>query len=143
MDERNTVLVCVTPQESSKRLVEAGKILASKNDASLNVVSVLPVSFNSSLNEPAALEQIFDFSKQAGGEMAVYFSDDPALTVAAHIAKTKPILLVVGFPGENSNSFISLIHLLVPDLPISMVGQDDNIYNMLPFETEFMPVKND
>ena len=68
------------------------------------------------------------------GEMAVYFSDDPILTVSAHIAKRKPLTIVVGFPGEKSNGFISMIHLLLPDVPISMVGVDGTVYNILPCE---------
>ena len=135
MNERNTVLVCITPQNSSKKLVEAGKILAEKNNAELEVISVLPISDNASVVQSDVLERLFCFSKQAGGEMAVYFSDEPVLTVAAHITKTKPMLMVVGFPGENSNGFVSVIHLLVPDLPISMVDQGNKIYNMLPFES--------
>lgn len=135
MNDKNTVLVCITPQRSSKKLVEAGKILAEKNNASLEVISVLPISKTGRASEPEILERLFCFSKEAGGEMAVYFSDEPVLTVAAHIKKTKPVLLVAGFPGEDSNDFVSMIRLLIPDLPISMVGQDDKIYNMLPFET--------
>ena len=68
--------------------------------------------------------------------MAVYFSDDPVLTVAAHISKEHPTLLVTGFPGENSNAFVSALHLLVPDVPVSMVAQDGNIYNMLPLKND-------
>ena len=135
MNEKNTVLVCITPQNSSKKLVEAGKIIAEKNNAELEVISVLPISDNASVVRSDVLERLFCFSRQAGGEMAVYFSDEPVFTVAAHIAKTKPMLMVVGFPGENSNGFVSVIHLLVPDLPISMVDRDDKIYNMLPFES--------
>ena len=138
MNERNTVLVCITPQKSSKKLVEAGKIIAEKNNADLEVISVLPISANASDIQADVLERLLCFSREAGGEMAVYFSDEPVFTVAAHITKTKPMLMVVGFPGENSNGFVSLIHLIVPNLPISMVAQDDKIYNMLPFESNHL-----
>lgn len=134
MNERNNVLVCVTPQESSKNLIEAGKVLAAKNDAELQVITVLPLNGGTQKDCPQMLDTLFQSVQKAKGEMAVYFSDDPDLTIAAHMAKTKPILLVVGFPGENSNNFISLIHLLVPETPISMVDKDKRIYNMLPFE---------
>jgi len=136
MKAQNTVLVCVTPQESSRNLVEAGRILAEKNHAALEVISVLPISANFSKNEPAMLEKLFSFAQNAGGQMAVYFSDDPVLTVAAHISKEHPTLLVTGFPGEDSNAFVSTLHLLVPDVPVSMVSQDGNIYNMLPIKQE-------
>ncbi|MDO4380667.1 MAG: hypothetical protein Q4D20_07325 [Clostridia bacterium] len=134
MNERNNVLVCVTPQESSKKLIEAGRILAEKNDAELQVITVLPLNGETQKDCPKMLDALFQTVRDSKGEMAVYFSDDPAFTIAAHMAKTKPIVLVVGFPGENSNNFISLIHLLVPDTPISMVDKDNRIYNMLPFE---------
>lgn len=134
MNERNNVLVCVTPQESSKNLIEAGRVLAAKNDAELQVITVLPLNGGTQRDCPQMLDTLFQSVQKAKGEMAVYFSDDPDLTIAAHMAKTKPILLVVGFPGENSNNFISLIHLLVPETPISMVDKDKRIYNMLPFE---------
>lgn len=130
----NNVLVCVTPQESSKNLIEAGRLLAEKNDAELEVITVLPLNGEAQKDCPQMLDRLFQVVQDAKGEMAVYFSDDPDLTIAAHMAKTKPLLLVVGFPGENSNNFVSLIHLLVPETPISMVDGDKRIYNMLPFE---------
>ena len=130
----NNVLVCVTPQESSKNLIEAGRLLAEKNDAELEVITVLPLNGEAQKDCPQMLDRLFQAVQDAKGEMAVYFSDDPDLTIAAHTAKTKPMLLVVGFPGENSNNFVSLIHLLVPETPISMVDGNKKIYNMLPFE---------
>ena len=130
----NNVLVCVTPQESSKNLIEAGRLLAEKNDAELEVITVLPLNGEAQKDCPQMLDRLFQAVQDAKGEMAVYFSDDPDLTIAAHMAKTKPRRLVVGFPGENSNNFVSLIHLLVPETPISMVDGNKKIYNMLPFE---------
>ena len=131
---QRTVLVCVTPQASSERLVTAGKALAEKAGCALNVVSVLPVEFGGDPKVPQALEQIYRFAKQAGGELAIYFNDDPALTVAAHAADCKPLMLVTGFPGEDSNRFVSMIRLLVPALPIGMVDPDGTVYHMLPME---------
>ena len=133
MNTAKTVLVCVTPQESSKALVSAGKVIAEEKGASLEVVSVLPIS-KPLENNPQIMEALYQCAKNAGGEMAVYFSDEPTITVAAHIGKSKPETIVVGFPGENSNNFISTIKLLFPHLPISMVAKDNTVYNLLPFE---------
>lgn len=133
MKSKNNVLICVTAQESSKALVAAGKAIAQKHSASVEVVSVLPMEYNENSTNPKIIESLYGFAKSAGAEMSVYFSDDPILTVAAHIGKTKPQSLVVGFPGENSNDFVSMIHLLLPDLPISMVD-GEKVYNILPFE---------
>lgn len=136
MKKDKTVLVCITPQESSKQLVKAGKVLADKHGAKLEVVSVLPVQEKDGQFkiETDIIEKLYQSAKSENGEMAVYFSDDPILTVCAHIAKREPVTLVLGFPGEKSNNFISTIHLLLPDIPISMVDISGTIYNILPYE---------
>lgn len=136
MPKDKTVLVCVTAQESSKGLVKAGKNIADENKAGLEVVSVLPVENKDNPIDPQALEMLYRTTREQGGEMAVYFSDDPTLTVIAHIAKRKPLTIVVGFPGARSNNFISMIHLLLPDTPISMVDKDSTVYKILPQEKE-------
>ncbi len=134
MKNERTVLVCVTVQESSEALVKAGKAIAARNKASLEVVSVLPMMTSDRRVNPQVLERLYRMAQQQGGEMAIYFSDDPILTISAHIAKRKPLTIVTGFPGENSNDFISTIRLLLPSVPISMVGKEGEIYNMLPYE---------
>lgn len=135
MKKEKTVLVCITPQESSKKLVKTGKVLADKHGAKLEVVSVLPFQQNGQYKfESDIVEKLYQTAISENGEMAVYFSDDPILTVSAHIAKIKPLTIVVGFPGEKSNNFISMIHLFVPDVPVSMVGVDGTVYNILPCE---------
>ncbi len=134
MKNERTVLVCVTAQESSKTLVKAGKAIAKRNRASLEVVSVLPLMSDSSRVNPHAIENLYRTAQENGGEMAIYFSDDPILTVSAHIAKRKPLTVVTGFPGEESIDFVYTLHLLLPEVPISMVGKEGTVYNMLPYE---------
>ena len=142
MKQDRLVLVCVTAQQSSETLVKAGKLLSDKFGASLEVVSVLPIGESKNPVKPEILEKLYQSAKNEGGDMAVYFSNDPIITVSAHIAKRKPLTLVVGFPGEKSNNFISTIHLLLPDIPISMIDKDGTAYNILPFEkTQSIPAK--
>lgn len=130
MNTDRTVLVCVTAQRSSENLVRTGKSIAEKSRAALEVVSVLPIADSENEIDCEALENVYRIAKKYGGETAVYFSDDPTLTVAAHIAKRKPLTIVVGFPGENSNNFVSAIHLMLPDIPVTMVDGEEKIYNM-------------
>lgn len=134
MNRERTVLVCVTAQQSSETLVKAGKLLSDKLGANLEVVSVLPIGKSENPIKPEIIEKLYQSANKQGGEMAVYFSDDPTFTVCAHIAKRKPLTLVVGFPGAKSNNFISTIHLLLPEIPISMIDSDGTAYNILPFE---------
>lgn len=131
MNNTKTVLVCVTAQRSSETLVRAAKAIADKNKAELEVVSVLPMAEGEQSFDPVALENIYRTAKNQGGKMAVYFSDDPMLTVVAHIAKRKPLTIVTGFPGENSNDFITVIRMLLPDIPITMVDGEERLYTMV------------
>lgn len=139
MNNRKTVLVCVTVQSSSENLIRAGKAIAEKNSAELEIVSVLPIDDKDRRFDPLALDRLHTVAKEHGSEMAIYFSDDPIMTVCAHIAKRKPLTFVVGFPGEKSNNFISLIHLILPEIPISMVDTNGTVYNILPNEAS--PIK--
>ena len=132
MKNERTVLVCVTLQSSSENLINAGKILAKKSSAALEVITVVPIDNKERPFDPEALDSLYTCAKSHGGEMAIYFSDDATMTVCAHIAKHKPLCLVTGFPGEKSNNFISIIRLLLPDVPISMVDANGTVYNMLP-----------
>ena len=136
MNSERLVLVCVTAQKSSKGLVKAGKTIAESSNASLEVVSVLPTSNEDNRIDTDVIEKLYQLSKNCGGDMAVYFNDNPILTVTAHIAKRKPLTIVTGFPGAKSNNFISMIHLLLPDTPISMVDKDSTVYKILPQEKE-------
>lgn len=139
MKNERTVLVCATAQASSEGLIHAGKIMAEKNHAELEIVSVVPLEDEKRKFDPLELDKLYNYAKNNGGEIAVYFSDDPIMTVCAHIAKKKPLTIVVGFPGEKSNNFISLMHLILPDVPISMVDTKGTVYNILP--NEATPVK--
>lgn len=139
MNKQKTILVCVTAQSSSENLIHAGKLLAEKNSAELEIVSVIPIENDYRDFDPQALESLHSAARKHGGELAVYFSDDPTMTVCAHIAKRKPLTLVTGFPGERSNNFISLIHLILPDVPNSMVDASGTVYNILP--SEAAPIK--
>lgn len=134
MSSDRLVLVCVTAQQSSEILVKAGKNIAENSSSALEVVSVLPLNQQPAEIDHDVIEKLFQLSRNYGGDMAVYFSDDPILTVSAHIAKRKPLTIVTGFPGENSNYFIDLIHALFPMTPISMVDTAGIIYNIFPTE---------
>lgn len=135
MSSDRLVLVCVTPQQSSEILVKAGRSIAEESKSALEVVSVLPLEQQGREIDHNIIERLFQLSRNNGGDMAVYFSDDPILTVSAHIAKRKPLTIVAGFPGENSNDFINLIHALFPATPISMVDTQGMIYNIFPTES--------
>lgn len=129
--EKRCVLVCVTAQQSSKALVRAGKKLAEKYETTLETVSVLPPNKEDERIDIDAINEIHDMTEECGGEMMIFFHDEPVYTLIAHIGKKKPLTVVTGYPGEMSNNFIDTLRLILPEQEIAMVN-GEKIYTMLP-----------
>ena len=127
-------MVCVTPQQSCSRLIEAGARIAKEENLPLSVVSVFRESSGLDVNIGETLENLFACSQKFQASMNVYFNDSPALVLAVVAKKSNASNLVTGFPGEGSNGFIAGIHELLPELPITMVDGDSNEYKIIPFD---------
>lgn len=132
--KQTCVMVCVTPQQSCSRLIEAGARIAKEENLPLSVVSVFRESSGLDVNIGETLENLFACSQKFQASMNVYFNDSPALVLAVVAKKSNASNLVTGFPGEGSNGFIAGIHELLPELPITMVDGDSNEYKIIPFD---------
>lgn len=131
MSKGNSVLVFVTPQPASQKLIEAGKTIAEETGAQLEIMSIFPQNSCFGL-DTQSLETLNGLAKEFDAQMTVYFSDDTVLTAVGHVAKHKPCAVVTGFPGEKSSRFIEGFHSFLPRLEISMVDDDGKIYRILP-----------
>lgn len=130
------VIVCVTPQESCMRLIEAGARVASKEGLPLAVLSVFRESNGLNANEGGALENLFECAKKFNASMNVYFNNSPALVTAVVAKKLGAVNLVTGFPEEGSSGFIGRIHEILPELTITMVDKESNEYRIIPLEKQ-------
>ena len=130
------IMVCVTPQQSCARLIEAGARIAKDENLPLQVISVFRQSSGLNANENGVLENLFECAKKFNASMNIFFNDSPALVVAVATKKHNASTLVTGFPAEGSSGFIARIHELVPDLPITMVDNESNEYKIIPVEKE-------
>ncbi|MBQ3007014.1 MAG: hypothetical protein IJD78_05570 [Clostridia bacterium] len=130
------VMVCVTPQESCARLIEAGARIAKEEKLPLEVISVFRQSSGLNANENNVLENLFECAKNFNASMNIFFNDSPALVVAVATKKHNAATLVTGFPAEGSSGFIARIHEIVPDLPITMVDKESNEYKIIPVDKE-------
>lgn len=128
------VMVCVTPQQSCRRLVEAGARIAKEEKLPLTVISVFKESSGFNANEGGALETLFASAGQFNASMDVFFSNSPALTVAVSAKRNNASTLVTGFPAEGSSGFIARIHEILPELPITMVDENSNEYKIIPVD---------
>lgn len=132
MSRKPCVLVCATSQSSSERLIEAGKSIAESEGLDLRVLNVQPSCSEHAL-DPEMVESLHRHCKNIGAEMSVYFNDYPDLVAASHARKYNAVNIVTGFPGEKSSGFIARIHMLVPDVTISMVdNENDTVYKLTP-----------
>lgn len=129
-------MVCVTPQDSCARLIEAGARIATQENLPLSVISVFKEKNGLNANEGGALENLFECAKKFNAGMNIYFNDSPALVVAVSAKKNNASTLVTGFPAEGSSGFIARIHEILPELPITMVDNDSNEYKIIPVSEE-------
>ncbi len=130
------VAVCVTPQESCARLIEAGARIARQEGLPLVVLSVFRESNGLNANEGGALETLFECAGRFNARMNVYFNNSPALVVAVASKKLGVVNLITGFPEEGSSGFIGRIHEILPELVITMVDKDMNEYRILPTDKQ-------
>ncbi|MCR4925681.1 MAG: hypothetical protein K5917_05265 [Clostridiales bacterium] len=135
MTKTPCVLVCVTQQSGSERLIKAGKAIAQRNGLDINVINVQPANASYAPN-PEMMEKLHQCCKQAEAQLTVYFNDSPELVAASYARKCNAVDIVTGFPGANSSEFVASIHMLLPDVTISMVDENLTIYNMTPQQKE-------
>jgi Osmosensitive K+ channel histidine kinase len=138
--DKAVILVCVTGQHDCDRLIRAGRKIADEHHASLQVLSVQPVSagFETSCEE---LEYLRQTARDAKAEMTVYFNSDPALVAVSFVKKIRATHLVTGMAEAPVNGFIEIIHKLLPKMPISMVAKDGTVYNICPPNIDTKPGK--
>ncbi len=98
MNKTPSVMVCVTTQKACERLIEAGAEAAQPSQSPLHVVHVAGSRqhFFNSENEGAAMEHLFNVSKQYGADMTVLRSDDVAVTLADYAREHYAQLIIFG-----------------------------------------------
>lgn len=135
-NSQKSIVVCVTPQQSCARLIEAGARIAKEENLPLSVLSVFKESSGFNANEGGALENLYECARKYNAAMQIYFNNSPALVVAVASKKMNAAMLVTGLPEEGGSGFIARIHEILPDLPITMVDKDSNEYRMIPVDKE-------
>lgn len=139
-NKQSCIMVCVTPQQSCQRLIEAGARIAREEKLPLSVISVFKESSGLNANKGGVLEDLFQCTKKYNANMDIFFNDSPALVVAVSAKKNNAATLVTGFPAEGSSGFIARIHEILPDLPITMVDNESNEYKIIPVDKQELDI---
>ncbi len=127
--EKNCVLICVTPQKSCARLIEAGIEIAREENREAVVLTVIGNQYK---NDLAALNYLYDIVERNNIQMKMYFNNEPAITAAVVAKRFAAGCIVTGLPEDNGGRFISLFRDLLPDIPVTMVGVDKTRFKLLP-----------
>lgn len=129
------ILVCVTDQKTSSRLIIAGRKLADIKQTPLKVICVRPRQAASWLASDE-VEYLFNISKQQDAEMIVLFNDDPMNATIDYIDKNKVKFIVTGIPPEQGYSaFISGLEDSFPHIPLVTVDHQGNLQKLSPIHT--------
>ncbi len=129
------ILVCVTDQKTSSRLIIAGRKLADIKQTPLKVICVRPRQAASWLASDE-VEFLFNISKQQDAEMIVLFNDDPMRATIDYIDKHKVKFIVTGIPPEPGYSaFISGLEDSFPHIPLVTVDHQGNLQKLSPVHT--------
>lgn len=134
------VLVCITAQSNSKRLINKGASVADRVNGELHILHVQKGNNILNNNEaPRLLQQLFEYGTEKGGMVHAYCDDNIPESIAAFIAKEKITKLILGEPPKaikqdkkhTENQFNKIMHQMSNAVEIIIVGrEEDKDYNI-------------
>lgn len=97
---RRKTLVCVTDQFSCERIIQAGRVIANITHTEL---AVLNIASPGHLQNPEALQFLFDVSRENEADMTVLYSENFAKTMTQFIKNNRVVHLLTGMPGSEDS----------------------------------------
>ncbi len=134
LNPEDNVLVFVTAQPSCYRLIQAGAAIAETYHMPLKVVTIQPPE-SLSKHSTDSLQVLYNISGKLGAEMTILFHEDAALSAAVHVRQTNAKHIVSGAPGGQSQLFIEAVRELVPDIPWTIVDDQQQVVTFPPLAT--------
>lgn len=97
MENQEKVLVCITIQGNSKRLIEKGAKLALENNAQLHILHVEKgMSIFQNPDSATLLEELFEYGKELGGVVHFISDQDVAQRIVTFIKEMDISKVVLG-----------------------------------------------
>lgn len=115
---KECMLVCVTEQRPSERLIYAGRALANEYNLPLHVVSVLPRDMAGEKNGEV-LEYLYTCAKNVDAEMTVFYGDDALSTLISCARRMRAVRILVGARSE----FVRNLSAALPDICFHVVEE--------------------
>lgn len=131
LDKKPSVLACVTGQYDCDRIIAAAGEIAKDRELPLHVLCVLNTDTNYGAIS-TELEHLYITAKEQNADMTILFNDN-APKAAADFAKLMRCRRIVsGMHDGEITSFLVVFNRLMPQIPITMVDKNNNIYSMEP-----------
>lgn len=128
------VLVCITAQSNSKRLINKGAEIADHVNGELHILHVQKGNNIFHNNDtPRLLQQLFQYGSEKGGMVHAYCDDQIPESIAAFIEREKVTRLVLGEPPQhiknmkkkNENQFHKILQCMKQKVEIIIVGREE------------------
>lgn len=123
------ILVCITPQSNSKRLIDYAYDISKKNSGELYILHVEKGNNIFMRTESSAiLQELFDYGSELGGVVHAVCGEDITDTIQSFVKEQEITCIVLGEPPENainpSNSIIEKLNLMMPYLKIEILKRE-------------------
>lgn len=116
------VLVCITDQISSERLIASGAMLAQKENCELIVLNVQETMVNDE-QSIQALEELFRISTKFHASMHIQYDQHSTQYTKKFIQERNIKNIVVGMPDEDGD-FVSFIQQSFPHIFCSIIPRE-------------------
>jgi len=113
------LMVCVTRQQSSQRLIEQGAEMARQQGLGLVVMHVAKPGENLMGNpsEGQALSDLFEAAKRVGGQMEMVRSEDFISALVAQARNCNAVCILMGASRGGEDTLVRMREVLAQQLP--------------------------
>lgn len=135
------ILVCITVQANSKRLIKKGAEIAKQKSGQLHILHVQKGN-NIFINLDASelLQQLYEYASELGGETHAICGEDVGEAILNFIKALNITTIILGESNKtvnNNNDIITKIKLFVPDIEIIVLEREKNTQENLSYERRF------
>lgn len=117
-----TVLVCVTGQRSSARLIHKGAEIARQLQGTLLVLSVSGSGLNT-LTHPGvaeAMDELYRLSHEVGAEMTMLHAPDAHKAICAFAQERGVTRILLGEGRDGAGAFVASLQRALPQITFSI-----------------------
>ncbi len=137
------VLVCITVQANSKRLIKKGAEIAKKKQGQLHILHVQKGN-NIFVNLDASelLQQLYEYASELGGETHAICGEDVCETIVNFARDIGITTIVLGQRPEYikvdiENDIIFKIKSLIPEIEVVILEREKEIQEKISYKHKF------